>query len=243
MLFSLYFFLVLAINYGEDTFKDHMLITFLSLEFICSMLLACIYTHLFTSTGLVFPIPLVPVDYLQKWAKSNCKITYFIFTEALQIMALWFPVAFLHAFIQYAIIRVEVFVTSSPLEVYIELLFYLLFFICCFVVLNLPFYIEKPQRCTKCVVIIINLLNILTLFSIVSIAGFSTRYLTLTLSHSQDSDARLLIAVLPTVVAAVVAMRWDHIKKFVRKLHPQDSSSPRADNTINAGTDTNDNTT
>ena len=235
---------MLAINYGEDAFKDHMLITFLSLEFICSMLLACIFTHYcFSSEDLVFPIPLVPVDYLQKWATSNCKITYFIFTEALQIMALWFPVAFLHAFVQYAIIRVEVFVTSSPLEVYIELLFYLLFFICCFVVLNLPFYIKKPQHCTEYVVIIINLLNVLTLFSIISIAGFSTRYLTLTLSHSQDSDARLLIAVLPTVVAAVVAMRWDHIKKFVRKLHPQDPSSPRADDTINAGTDPNDNIT
>ena len=154
-------------------------------------------------------------------------------------MALWFPVAFLHAFIQYAIVCVEVFVTSSPLEVYIELLFYLLFFICCFVVLNLPFYIKKPEsrtKYTKYVVIIFSLLSILTLFAIVSIAGFSTRYIALTLSHSQDSDARLLIAVLPTVVAAVVAMRWDHIKKVVRKL---DQNSPRtaANDNTNAGSD------
>ena len=168
-------------------------------------------------SDLVFPIPLVPADYLQKRAN------YFIFTELLQIMALWFPVAFLHAFMQYTIVRVEVFVTSSPLEVYIELLFYLLFFICCFVVLNLPFYIEKPEsrtKYTKYVVIIFSLLSILTLFAIVSIAGFSTRYIALTLSHSQDSDARLLITVLPTVVAAVVAMRWDHIKKGCKKAKP-----------------------
>ena len=220
---------MLAINYGEDALKDYMLLTFLSLEFICSMLLVYFFTHSFTSN--VFPIPLVPTDYLQKQAKRNCKLIYFIFTKLLQIMALWFPVAFLHAFIQYAIVRVEVFVTSSPLEVYIELLFYLLFFICCFVVLNLPFYIKKPESRTKYVVIIFKLLSILTLFAIVSIAGFSTRYIALTLSHSQDSDARLLIAVLPTVVAAVVAMRWDHIKKVVRKLHPQDQRNPRKDNT------------
>ena len=193
------------------------------------MLLACCFTHSFTSN--VFPIPLVQTDYLQKQTKRDCK---FIFTELVQIMALWFPVAFLHAFIQYAIVRVEVFVTSSPLEVYIELLFYLLFFICCFVVLNLPFYIEKPGctkyvEYTKYVVIIFKSLDILTLFAIVSIAGFSTRYIALTLSHSQDSDARLLIAVLPTVVAAVVAMRWEHITKVVRRLRPQDQNSCRTD--------------
>ena len=57
---------------------------------------------------------------------------------------------------------------------------------------------------------------------LISIAGFSTRYVALILSQSQDSDARLLIAVLPTVaVTAVVAFKWPQIKKFVEKLHSQ----------------------
>ena len=172
---------------------------------------------------------------------------------------MWFPVATLHAFV-YNIIpnRAEAFLTS-PLETFVELVFYLLLAICFFVVLNLPFYTEKPRCCTtwkslkkSCgsimsfyvedcgntreifkenFVYIIKLLNICTLLALISIAAFSTRYVALTLSHSQDSDARLLIAVLPTVaVTAVVALKWPNIKEFVEKLRSQNHTDQNSAN-------------
>ena len=76
-----------------------------------------------------------------------------------------------------------------------------------------------------------NLLNIGVLLALIFIAGFSNRYIALTLSQSQDSDARLLIAVLPTIaVTAVVALKWPYIKKIARKLVPKKTqSNPKTD--------------
>ena len=153
---------------------------------------------------------------------------------------MWFPVAFLQVLL-YSIIpdRVEVLLTS-PLETFIELVFYFLLAVCFFVALYLPFHIEKPRCCCtrklaleNCVYII-KLLNSCVLIAFIFIVAFSTRYVALILSQSQDSDARVLIAVLPSIgVAIVVALRWRYVKKFVkRKLHPQEDtkqSNPKTD--------------
>ena len=253
-----------TIYYEEDATQDPVLITFLVLEAISSILMACTSTYIFEfiqsteKESLVFPIPVVSDADLQIW-KCKFKKGYILCTVVVKAIAMWFPVATLHAFV-YNIIpnRAEAFLTS-PLETFVELVFYLLLAICFFVVLNLPFYIEKPRCCTtwkslkkSCgsimsfyvedcgntreifkenFVYIIKLLNICTLLALISIAAFSTRYVALTLSQSQDSDARLLIAVLPTVgVTAVVALKWPYIKQVIKKLHPQETGSAN-DNT------------
>ena len=208
------------------------------------------------NVDLELPIPLVSItnrkieDILSLNKKCSFpKLIAIILMQATAIIlmratARWFPVATLHVFL-YNIIRdrTHAFLTN-PLETFIELVFYLSLAICFFVTLNLPFYIKKPQCWISWEIAltleifkeiglykevglyIIKLLNIGVLLTLISIAGFSTRYVTLTLSHSQDSDARLLIAVLPTVaVTAVVALKWPYIKRFVERLQSQNHTN------------------
>ena len=205
---------VLILLHDNDTLKhSKVLLVFLGLEFVCSVMLTAIIIRLQKCT---FPIPVVPVDCLKNPNESKHKNKYYLFILIHHILSLFFPAAYLHALTQYAISRVEVLVTLSPLEVYIELVFYLMFISIFFAVLNLPFHIEKPKNFKKnCGCIIIKLLIIFILLSILVIAGFSTRYVVLTLSQSQYSDARLLITVL---VPLVLAMRWKEIQNIVRKL-------------------------
>ena len=244
VLFSIDVFCLTLLHFDKDAINDPVLIIFLVLEFIVSILMAIIFTYLFKSENddLELPIPLVSITSRRI---EEIQVRKFIPLCAvlllLQAIAIWFPIAALHAFV-YNIIpdRVEVFLTN-PLETFIELVFYLLLAICFFVALNLPFYINKPQCCTSWEmawemfkensVYIIKLLNICVLLALIVIAGFSTRYIALTLSHSQDSDARLLIAVLPTVaVSAVVALKWPHIKRFIEKLRSQNHTDQNSEN-------------
>ena len=227
VLFSVDIFFATLLLYDEDAIKDPVLIIFLVLELIVSIFMAIIFTYLFISKNddSELPIPLISIT--SRWIKE-LQVRNFLPLGAvlllLQAIAIWFPVATLHVFL-YNIIpdRTDAFL-ANPLETFIELLFYLSLAICFFVALNLPFYIKKPRCCTyweNCVYTI-KLLNICVLLALISIAGFSTRYVALTLSHSQDSDARLLIAVLPTVaVTAVVALKWPNIREFVEKLRSQ----------------------
>ena len=240
VLFSVDIFFTTLLLYNEDAINEPVLIIFLVLELIVSILMAIIFTYLFKSENddLELPIPFVSITSRQIEETLVNPVRKFIPLCAilLQPIAIWFPVATLHVFL-YNIIpdRTDAFLTN-PLETFIELVFYLSLAICFFVALNLPFYIKKP-RCwisweialemfketfVYIIIYIIKLLNICVLLALISIAGFSTRYVALILSQSQDSDARLLIAVLPTVaVTAVVAFKWPHIKKFVEKLHSQ----------------------
>ena len=251
-------FFVTVAYYEVDAIKDQVVIAFLIVEGISSIVMACTFTcfFAFTEEDLVFPIPIILSDNHLRSCKDKCRIGYVIFTVIVQAIAMWFTVAGLHVFVSNITVnRVEVFLTS-PLETFIEFVFYLLLAICFFVVLNLPFHIgctpceivteccnyvissslntvhgflNEPQCCHiiwkmlgKCV----NVLNIGVLLALIIIAGLSNRYLALTLSQSQDSDARLLITVLPTImITAVVALKWPYIKKFVkRKLHPQEDT-------------------
>ena len=237
VLFSVDIFFTTLLLYDKDAINDPVWIIFLVLEFIVSILMAIVFTYLFRfeNDDLELPIPLVSITSRRI---KEIQVRRFIPLGAvlllllLQAIAIWFPVATLHVFLLNIIPdRTDAFLTN-PLETFIELVFYLSLAICFFVALNLPFYIKKPRCCTSWevaleifkenFVAIIKLLNICVLLALISIAGFSTRYVALTLSHSQDSDARLLIAVLPTVaVTAVVALKWPHIKEFVGKLRSQ----------------------
>ena len=286
VLFLIDVFFVTVAYYEVDAIKDQVVIAFLTAEGIISLVMACTFTcfFAFTKEDLVFPIPIICSDTHLRICKDKCRIGYVIFTVIVQAIAMWFTVAGLHVFVSNITVnRVEVFLTS-PLETFIEFVFYLLLAICFFVVLNLPFYIgctpcENVTECccnhvisrctctpceivTECCTYVIvscgivpeycnyvlltslntaygshnerhiiwkmlekcvNVLNIGVLLVLIIIAGFSNRYLALTLSQSQDSDARLLITVLPTIaITAVVAFKWPYIKKFVRKLHPQE---------------------
>ena len=245
VLFSVDIFCTTLLLYDKDAIKDPVLIIFLVLELVVSILMAIIFTYLFKSEkdDLELPIPLVSITSRQiEETPANPVRKFKLYCAVLlQPFAIWFPVATLHVFL-YNIIpdRTDAFLTN-PLETFIELVFYLSLAICFFVALNLPFYIKKP-RCwisweialevfkENCVYII-KLLNICVLLVLISIAGFSTRYVALILSQSQDSDARLLIAVLPTVaVTAVVAFEWPQIKKFVEKLHSQNHTDRNSAN-------------
>ena len=284
---------VVTVAYNEkDALKDPVLVAFLVVEGFFSIVMTFTFTcfFAFTKEDLVFPIPIISLQ----CCKDRCKKGYVFFTGIVQAVAMWFTVAGFHAFVSNLTVhRVEVFLTS-PLETFIEFVFYLLLAICFFVVLNLPFYIgcapcercdefcnnicctpceicnhccniiccTPCEMCNHCCNIICccddiilsllgtihgfhkychpiwkmvetcaNLLNIGVLLALIFIAGFSNRYMALTLSQSQDSDARLLIAVLPTVaVTAVVALKWPYIKKIARKLVPKKTqSNPKTD--------------
>ena len=263
---------IVTVTYNEkDALKDPVLVAFLVVEGFFSIVMTFTFTcfFAFTKEDLVFPIPIIGLQ----CCKDRCKKGYVFFTGIVQAVAMWFTVAGFHAFVSNLTVhRVEVFLTS-PLETFIEFVFYLLLAICFFVVLNLPFYIGCAPcemcdefcyiiRCTPCemcnhccniicccddiilsllgtihgfhkychpiwkmVETCANLLNIGVLLALIFIAGFSNRYIALTLSQSQDSDARLLIAVLPTIaVTAVVALKWPYIKKIARKLRPQEDT-------------------
>ena len=281
VLFSIQIFFVTVTYYEKDAIMDRVLIIFLVLEFITCMVMA--FTFIFNKE--VFPIPILPVSCLRIW-KCKFKKTYFLCAVALQTVAMWFTVAFLHAFVYNLTNRFKVFLTN-PLETFIEFVLYLSLAICFFVVLNLPFYIKVPQCCNikflgpktqgkqtpgtqtqgtrtpgtqisltpraspktwrtrltqtlvslkerksqifKAFVAIVNILNIFVLIALTIIMGASTRSVALILSQSQDSDARLLIAVLPTVgVTAVVTLfpvYWHHIEAFVRELITQNGTN------------------
>ena len=283
VLFSTIIFFVTVTYYEKDAIMDTVLIIFLVLEFIVCMVMA--FTFIFNKSTEVFPIPILSVSCLRIW-KCKFKKTYFLCSVALQTVAMWFTVAFLHAFVYNLTNRFEVFLTN-PLETFIEFVLYLSLAICFFVVLNLPFYMEVSQCCSikflgpktqgkqtpgtqtqgtwtpgtqisvtpraspktwrtrltqtlvslkerksqifKAFVAIVNILNIFVLIVLTFIMGASTRSVALILSQSQDSDARLLIAVLPTVaVTAVVTLfpvYWHHIEVFVRELITQNSAS------------------
>ena len=315
---------IVTVTYNEkDALKDPVLVAFLVVEGFFSIVMTFTFTcfFAFTKEDLVFPIPIIGLQS----CKGRCKKGYIVFAGIVQAVAMWFTVAGFHAFVaNITVHRVEVFLTS-PLETFIEFVFYLLLAICFFVVLNLPFYIgcgapiicctpcemcdefcniicctpceicnrccniiccTPCEICNRCCNIICctpcemcncccniicctpceicnhccndiilsllgtvhgfhkychpiwkmvetcaNLLNIGVLLALIFIAGFSNRYIALTLSQSQDSDARLLIAVLPTVaVTAVVALKWPYIKKIARKLVPKKTqSNPKTD--------------
>lgn len=295
---------IVTVTYNEkDALKDPVVIVFLAVEAVFSIVMAFTFTcfFAFTKEDLVFPIPIIGLQS----CKDRCKKGYVFFTGIVQAVAMWFTVAGFHAFVSNITVhRVEVFLTT-PLETFIEFVFYLLLAICFFVVLNLPFYIGHApcemcdeccniicctpcvmcdeccyivcctpckicnvccniKCCTPCVMCIeccnditlsslgtvhgfhkychpiwkmvekcANLLNIGVLLALIFIAGFSNRYIALTLSQSQDSDARLLMAVLPTVaVTAVVALKWPYIKNIAEKLshNPKKTqSNPKTD--------------
>jgi len=178
-----------------------------------------------------FPIPLVPakrtdeyancMNNKQKMSKFTRSVTVLLYT--VQVLALWFPVATLHAFAYNIVDRVEVLMTF-PLESFVEFVLYLIPAICFFVVLNLPFYnfyneehqcSTRQEKILKICFVLIKVLNTLIAAVVIWIVGISTHSLALIFSWSRDSEARLLVTVLlPILLTFVMAKAvWRIIKK------------------------------
>lgn len=168
------------------------------------------------------------MDNKQKMGKFTWCVTVLLYI--VQVLALWFPVATLHAFAYNIVDRVEVLMTF-PLESFVEFVLYLIPAICFFVVLNLPFYnfynkesqcFTKQEKILKICFVVIKVLNTLIAAAVIWIVGISTHSLALTFSWSRDSEARLLVTVLlPILLTFEMAKAiWRIIKKNHAKTKP-----------------------
>ena len=226
VLFSIDIFFVTVAYFKTNAIMGPQLMIFLILELIVSALIVLWSKH----PG--FPIPLVPAactDECQnrmnndKQRMSKLTVCAIALLYTVQTVALWFPVALLHAFAYNIVDRVEVFMTF-PLETFVEFVLYLIPAICFFVVLNLPFYNEEPQvsitmisreEILKNCFSVIKLLNVIIAAAVIWIVGISTRPLALIFSRSRDSEARLLVTVLLPILLTFVTAKavWRIIKK------------------------------
>ena len=147
VLFSIGVFLITVTIFEPDVIMQPQLITFFILEFVVSVLIVCRSKSPDVSSKTAgqnlgekawvqgyhdFPIPLVPAkladDYAnhmnnkQKMSKFTRCITALLYT--VQAAALWFPVAFSHAFAYTIFVdRVELLITF-PLETFVEFVLY-----------------------------------------------------------------------------------------------------------------------
>ena len=219
VLLSIDIFIVTVAYFKTNAIMGAQLILFLILEFIVSIVIVC------QSKYPDFPIPLVSTKFSAKYEErtkkmkkfTKCAVTALLYT--VQVLALWFPVAVLHAFAYNIVDRVEVLMTF-PLETFVEFVLYLIPAICFFAVLNLPFYnfYNEEHQCStilKTCFGVIKVLNTLIAAVVIWIVGISTHSLALIFSWSRDSEARLLVTVLlPILLTFVMAKAvWRIIKK------------------------------